>query len=140
VSGADPFEVIEHTADVGIVARGDDLGQLFANAARGMLHFIIEPRFVEGREERPVEVEADDIEGLLVAWLNELLVVLNADGFIPGEFDLEEVTPSRLRATVRGEPVDPSRHRFSLDVKAATYHALRVVRTNGWSARVIFDV
>lgn len=137
---AEPFEVIEHTADVGIVAHGRDLPELFANAARGMLHFMIKPELVRPTEERMVEVEADDIEALLVAWLNELLIVLNAHSFIPSTFHVEELEPTRLKARLQGETVDPSRHRFSLDVKAATYHALEISRTNGWSARVIFDI
>jgi SHS2 domain-containing protein len=135
-----PFETIEHTADVGIVAYGRDLPELFGNAARGMFHFLIDPKEVEPREARSLTVEAEDLDGLLVAWLNDLLVVLNADGFIPGEFIVEEVTPTHVQATLRGEAVDPARHRFRLDVKATTYHALEVKQSNGWSARVIFDV
>ncbi len=135
-----PFETIEHTADVGIVAYGRDLPELFANAARGMFHFLIDPGQVQVRARRTLTVEADDLEGLLVAWLSELLIVFNGDEFLPADFIVEEVTPTRVRATLSGEPIDPKRHRFRLDVKAATYHALEVTQTNGWSARVIFDV
>ena len=135
-----PFEVFDHTADVGIIAYGRDLPELFANAARGMFHFIIDPAAAEARERRVRSVEADDLEGLLVAWLNDLLLVLNGDGYVPAAFLVEEVTPTRLRATLPGEPVDPERHRFRLDVKAATYHTLQVRQGDGWSARVLFDV
>ncbi len=142
--GGDPsgqsFEVIEHTADVGIIARGHSLEELFANAASGMLHFLIDPaagRPVEGRQ---VVVEAEDLEGLLVAWLNELLVLLNADGFLPVRTVVRELSDRRLAAEVLGEPVDPHRHRFRLDVKAATYHQLQIRKNTVWQARVIFDV
>lgn len=135
-----PFETVEHTADVGIVAYGRDLPELFANAARGMLHFMISPEQVRAVSPRPLVVEADDLEGLLVAWLNELLVVLNGDGFLPAEFRVSAVTPRRVEATLEGEPVDPQRHHFRLDVKAATYHALSVKQNNGWEARILFDV
>ncbi|MDQ7819166.1 MAG: archease [Armatimonadota bacterium] len=135
-----PFEVIEHTADVGIVARGRTLEDLFAHAAEGMFHFLIAPGTVRLQESRRVIVEAEDLPGLLVAWLNELLVLLNGHGFVPGSFEVREVSPERLEADVRGEPVDPHRHRFRLDVKAATYHQLEVRRNDQWQARVIFDV
>jgi len=135
-----PFEVFDHTADVGIIAYGRDLAELFANAARGMFHFIIDPSAVQERERRTRTVEADDLEGLLVAWLNDLLVVLNGDGFIPAAFVVEEVTPTRLRAVLAGEPVDPERHRFRMDVKATTYHLLQIRQDGGWSARLIFDI
>ncbi len=139
VSGR-PFEEIEHTADVGIVARGSSPEELFENAAAGMMHFLIDPHAGVAREHREVVVEADDLEGLLVAWLNELLVLLNADGFLPVRWTVRELTERRLRADVAGEPVDANRHKFRLDVKAATYHQLQIRKNSEWQAQVIFDV
>lgn len=133
-------EVIEHTADVGLIARGETVQDVFAAAAEGMLAFIIRPEDVRAVETRRRTVEADDRAGLLVAWLNDLILLLNADGFIPARADILECSETRVVADVRGEPVDPARHRFRLDVKAATYHQVEVSRPNGWMARVIFDV
>ncbi|HEU5300091.1 MAG TPA: archease [bacterium] len=136
----EPYEVIEHTADVGIVAHGRTLAEVFANAARGMMSFLIAPEAVQPAEARRITAEADDREGLLVAWLNELLVLLNGDGFVPRAFRIERLTDTHLEADVLGEPVHPERHRFRLDVKAATYHQLEIRRNADWHARVIFDV
>jgi SHS2 domain-containing protein len=133
-------EIIEHTADVGIIARADTVEDLFAAAAEGMLAFIIDRNDVRPDETRRRIVEADEREGLLVAWLNDLILLLNADGFVLADVRVLECTDTRLVADVRGEPVDLARHRFRLDVKAATYHQLEVSRPNGWRARVIFDV
>src|SRR5438876_10903097 len=47
-----PFEVVEHTADVVLVAHGRTLEELFANAARGMMLFLIEPAAVRPAERR----------------------------------------------------------------------------------------
>ena len=135
-----PFEVIEHTADVGIIAYGRSLEELFANAAVGMMSFLIDLASVRVIQQRTVSADADEREGLLIAWLNELLVLLNADGFVPGRFAVRDLTPTRLRAEVAGEPVDPARHLFHLDVKAATYHGLEIKQDGLWQARVIFDV
>ncbi|HXF82087.1 MAG TPA: archease [bacterium] len=137
---ARPFEVIEHTADVGIIAYGRTLAELFANAAAGMMAFLIDAEAVRPLEERRLTVTADDREGLLVAWLNELLVLLNGEGFIPRDYRIAQLTDTRLEAEVLGEPVDPQRHRFRLDVKAATYHQLEIRKNERWQARVIFDV
>jgi SHS2 domain-containing protein len=135
------FEAFEHTADVGIEVRASSLADLFETAAIGMFAFLIDHETVENRAWRERRVEADDVEGLLVAWLNDLLVLLAADEFVPKAFVIDEVGDRRLRATVHGEPVDPARHRFRLDVKAATYHLLKVERSDGrWTARVVFDV
>lgn len=135
------FEEIDHTADVGIVARAATLPELFETAAEGMFSFIVDPASVENHAWLERTGEDEDTAGLLVAWLNDLLVVLNAEAFVPKVFVIDEIDDRGLRATVHGEPVDPQRHRFKLDVKAATYHMLEVKRTDdGWSARVIFDV
>lgn len=135
-----PFEVIEHTADVGIIAYGRSLEELFANAAVGMMSFLIDLASVRLIQQRTVTADADNREVLLIAWLNELLVLLNADGFVPGRFAVRDLTDTRLRTDVAGEPVDPTRHRFHLDVKAATYHSLEIKQDGLWQARVIFDV
>jgi SHS2 domain-containing protein len=133
-------EIIEHTADVGIIARGTTVEEVFVAAAEGMLSFVIRPEEVRPVQIRRRIVEADDRAGLLVAWLNDLILLLNADGFIAGGATVLECTETHLIANVQGEPVDPARHHFLLDVKAATYHQLAVGRSNGWEARVIFDV
>ncbi|MGH2349388.1 MAG: archease [bacterium] len=136
-----PYEIFEHTADVGIEARGASLPEVFASAAEGMMSLLIDPGAVRAAEHREVRMAADDLEGLLVDWLNELLVLLNADGFVPGGFDVTEVSESpALVADISGEPVDPARHRFRLDIKAATYHQVRVAKNDEWIARVILDV
>jgi len=137
---APAFEIIEHTADVGIIARGRTLPEVFANAAAGMMSFLIPRDAVRPAETRRVAVEADDRDGLLVAWLNELLLLLNGEGFVPREFRIERLTDTDLEADVAGEPVDPQRHQFRLDVKAATYHQLEIRQNRFWQARVIFDV
>jgi SHS2 domain-containing protein len=135
-----PFEVIDHTADVGIIARGNSLEELFEHAAAGLMHFLIDPNSGVACDHREVVVEADDLEGLLVAWLNELLVLLNADGFLPVRWTVREITDKHLRADVAGEPVNASRHQFRLDVKATTYHQLQIRKNGEWQAQVIFDV
>lgn len=135
-----PFEVIDHTADVGIIVRGRTLPELFAHAAEGMMSFLIPPEAVQRQARRSVAAEAEDLPGLLIAWLNELLVLLNADTFVPAAFEVTDVGDRRVTAGVWGEPVDPSRHHFRLDVKAATYHQLYVRKDGFWEARVIFDV
>lgn len=133
-------EIIEHTADVGIIARAETVEEVFVAAAEGMLSFVIHPEEVRPTEVRRRIVDADDRGGLLVAWLNDLILLLNADGFVARGATVLECSETRLVADVRGEPVDPARHHFRLDVKAATYHQLAIGRSNGWEARVIFDV
>jgi SHS2 domain-containing protein len=135
------FEVIDHTADVGIIARGETLAEAFANVATGMFSLMVELGEVAEREERRVSVQAADLEGLLVAWLSELLYILEVEDLVFGRFEVEEMSSTRLTARAFGEPLDRERHPRGMVIKAVTRHLLRVGDADdGYEARVIFDI
>jgi SHS2 domain-containing protein len=133
------FELIEHTADIGLNAYGKDLPEAFANAAYGMFSIIAELDSVREVETRRVEVSADDIEGLLFEWLNSLLYYLDVEMLLFKRFDIIEFGDARLVAECRGEKYDAARHQIKTGVKSATYHTLEV-DTKKNTVRVIFDV
>ncbi len=136
-----PFEILEHTTDVGIVAHGNSLAELFANAAAGMFAIMADLEGVRQTEERRIEVEARDREGLMVRWLTELLYYLAAEELLFSRFIVEEVSETRLRARAFGERIDPERHRLHFGVKAVTRHMLEVAEEDGgYRAQVLFDI
>jgi SHS2 domain-containing protein len=135
------FRTIEHTADVGIEVDADSLADLFAGAAQAMFSIMVEPGGIEQKVERPVRLEASDIEELMFRWLNELIFFVSGEGLILSGFDVTSVSDKALEAVVRGEPIDPEKHNLELEIKAATYHELEVRERDGcWFARAIFDV
>ena len=231
-----PYEVLEHTADVGIRARGWTLEETFANMALGMMSLIVPElgRILE-REDRRVEARAADLEGLLVAWLSEVVYLVDAERFLVAKIEdihihrraprlepgqptgraavqtpRQEVkraavqTPGQtaaweswrageravgrpddegtarasveravgsdfgsavwtVTAVVRGEGIDPARHRLEMEIKGVSYHMVKVERVgepgragavggtgevardengqeNGWVAQAIFDI
>ncbi len=134
------FEVLDHTADVGIVAHGEDAPQAFANAARGMFSLITDLEDVRETEHRDIEVTAPDEEALLVAWLSELLYYFDAEMMLFRRFDIAELSDAAIRARAYGEPVDASRHRLKTGIKAATYHMLEVAHDDGVRVTVLFDI
>ncbi len=136
-----PFEIIDHTADIGIVAFGDDMREAFANAALALFSLINKPEDVKQDLKQHVELTAGDREALLVRWLNELIFFFDAEHLIFSRFDIGKLTDTELEADCLGEKVDPSRHRLRMGVKAATYHLLRITNdANGYRAQVIFDI
>ena len=131
------FEEVDHTADIAIRVRGRDLAELFANGAYGMACQMADLDAVNQEVEHLIELEAYDAETLLVSWLGELLYVSERDGCVFTDFDVLEVTPTRLRAVVRGGPVRERRQH----IKAATFSDLKIVRTGeGYEATIVFDV
>jgi len=136
-----PFEFFDHTADVGMIARGATLGEAFANAAKGMFALMVDLERVAEREERRVEVTADDAEGLLVNWLAELLYISEVDGLVFRRFDIEEAGETRLAARAFGEALDLERHNPQLMIKAVTRHMLEVAHEDAsWRVRVVLDI
>jgi len=134
------FELIDHTADIGLVARGKSLEEAFEGAAYGMFTLITDLDGVEERLSCQVKVQAPDDEALLVAWLNELIYLFEVERLLLKRFLVRELAGGRLRAEAWGEALDPSRHHLKSGVKAATYHMLKVERDNGFRVQVILDV
>ena len=135
------FEVIDHTADIGIVVYGADIKQVFVNAAVGLFNLILDTDSVKETIEHNLELSSQDTESLLVEWLNELIYVLDAEHMVFRSFEVDQLGSSRIKARCFGEKIDPQRHVFKREIKAATYHMLTVDREhNGYKAQVIFDV
>lgn len=135
------YEFINHTADVGIKIWGESLESLFANAAYSMFDIIGELNKVEVKESLAVRIEGKRTDELLVDWLRNLLYKFNGEGYLLREFNIEKISKEGLRAKVRGEKLDLSRHTLKTEIKAVTYHGLETKKTGqGWEAQVIFDV
>jgi SHS2 domain-containing protein len=133
------FQLIEHTADTGLVAYGRSLAEAFANAAYGLFSIMAELNKVRGVESRSVAVSAEDIEGLLFNWLNHMIYIFDVEHLLFKRFDITEFTTHNLKATCWGETYNPSRHQLKLGVKSATYHTLKVDGEKN-RVQVIFDV
>jgi SHS2 domain-containing protein len=134
------FEIIDHTADIGIVVHGGDLTETFANAAYAMFSLIADLSSVDEAICHEVEASADDLEGLLVGWLNELIYLFDVENIIFKRFELTELTGIILKAKCYGEKVDPSRHKLKTGIKAATSHMLKIEKKDGFRAQVLFDI
>ncbi|MCD6082920.1 archease [Candidatus Aerophobetes bacterium] len=135
------YELIDHTADIGVKVRGKSVGELFENAAYAMFDLIADLDRVEKREVLEVEIEGEGMDELLADWLRELLYKFNGERHLLKDFKIEEIDQKSLKARVRGEKLDLSRHSLKMEIKAVTYYGLEIKRTSeGWQAQVIFDV
>lgn len=135
------YELFEHTADLGLRARAADLDALFAEAAACLFSAIVEdPGTVRAETAVTVELAGTDREFLLFDWLKELLYRYDGEHLLFGRFEVQ-VREDGLTGAAWGEPVDPERHVLLHEVKAITYHELKVEKTDdGWLAEVIVDI
>ncbi len=134
-------ELFEHTADLGLRAIASSLNALFAEMAECLFSAIIEDASsIQPTISDTIDIPGDDREFLLFDWLRELLRRFEMDGMLYRHFDVT-VREDGLSATIHGEPVDRSRHLLSHEVKAITYHELKIEESaDGWLAEVIVDI
>ena len=136
-----PYEVFEHTADVGLHAYGSTLSELFIHAAQGMESLMVAPEQIRIEVKREVAVNGHDEISLLIAWLNELIVLFDTEYLLFKEFEIDDITKTHVQGRAYGEPYDAGRHDLSSAIKAVTWHEATVERTpEGYKARIIFDI
>ena len=135
------YELFEHTADLGLRVRAPNLDTLFAEAAACLFSAVLEDiGAVRTERSATVELSGTDREFLLFDWLRELLLRFDADHLVFGRFEVQ-VRDDGLSGTAWGEPLDQARHLLAHEVKAITYHELKVVRDGDeWLAEVIVDI
>jgi SHS2 domain-containing protein len=135
------YETFDHTADIGLRITAATLQELFVDAGRGFSSLIVANLAdVRTVEERTIAVEGTEPDYLLFDWLNELVYLLDSEHLVFSQF-AAKIDERGLTATCRGERLDRSRHQLEHEVKAVTYHDLRVENTeSGWEAEVILDI
>jgi SHS2 domain-containing protein len=140
-AGAAVYQVFEHTADLGIRVHAATLGDLMADAGRGLFAVIAgDLTQIATHEQRTFTVPGTDPIWLLHDWTSELLAAFEIDRLLLREFRVA-VDATGLRATARGERFDPERHELAHEVKAITQHLLDVRHgPDGWEATFIVDI
>jgi SHS2 domain-containing protein len=136
------YELIDHTADVGVKAYGKTLPEAFENAAKGMFNIITDESEIEPIGQYDIKLEAPNIEQLLVDWLSELLYLNSAQNLVFGLFkimELDEKKP-KLHARAFGEKFNFSKHKIGSEIKAVTYHMLEVRNKRPIHVQVLFDI
>jgi SHS2 domain-containing protein len=135
------FEILDHTADIGIIVHGENLKALFENAGEAFFHLITDLRKVRRRTERRIDIGGESLDRLMVDWLSELLYLHDVENLLFKGFKVESVGEDGLRAVVKGEPFQEGVHVIKTGVKAVTYHQIEVRQEDGsWRAQVIFDL
>ena len=138
-----PFELVEHTADYAIVARGSELRELIQNAGRGMISLMVEAEAVAATSQVEFTAEAESPERLLLQCLRELLYLEEDEGLVPVDFAVTELCedPPEAKCTAAVAPIDQERPHLLVGIKAVTYHALHIAATpEGLQVQIVFDV
>lgn len=129
-----------HGTDIGVSGHGASLAQAFEQAAVALTAVITDPAVVRPLHPVHLTCAAPDLELLLADWLNALIFEMATRNMLFSRFEVQ-LEGTHLNATAQGEPIDPDRHHHAVEVKGATYTALRVAREGaGWVAECVVDV
>lgn len=138
------YEYLEHTADLFFRSYGKSPGECYGNAAKALFSAMIDLGSVSPLLRKTVRLESGDLPALMHDWLSELLFLFGTEGLVFRDFDVEireSAGKYGLFASLAGERFDRKKHVILADVKAVTYHGLKVEERDGvWVAEVLCDI
>jgi SHS2 domain-containing protein len=135
------YEIIDHTADLGMVVKGADAKDLFTNAAYAMMDIKVEEDRGGRGAKRQIAIEGEDYSDLMVRWLGEILYLFDAERQLVWGIEITAIGPNRLESFLALTSLEEGRHRIIREIKAVTYHGISVQKVNDeWEARIIFDI
>jgi len=129
--------------DAVIEAFGSTLEETFENAAKALNDTMVDLKTVAHASEVKIHASGDDLCSLLFDWLDKVMLLLVADGYVMSEFAVK-ITHNggySLEGVAKGEKLDLTRHRYKVEIKAVTYHEMQISQTNsGVTARFLLDL
>lgn len=135
------YRLLDHTADIGLEAWGDTKEEALAGTVEAMFDLIVDNESVSAREEKKIAAGGVDTSDMLINLLREALYLFNGKSWLCKICEIMEMNEEKISARLLGEPYDKKKHQLKMEIKAVTYHTLKIEkRENGWRARVIFDV
>ena len=135
------WEHFPHQADIGIRGFGQSKSQAFEQGALALTAVITEPKQIKPKEKIRITCQTGDQEILFVDWLNALLYEMDIRKMLFGKFEIR-IEDDHLDAIAWGQKIDVAVHKPAVEVKGATYTALKVCKNeNGiWVAQCVVDV
>lgn len=134
------YEFLSHTADAEFIAYGKSLACAFSNAMDALYSLILEHSKVRPEFEKEIEVSGSDTKGLLYAFLEELLFLIDSESYVASKAESIKISSNRLKARLLGEKMS-DRHRPHGEVKAVTYNRMEVgIKNKLYYVRVVVDM
>jgi SHS2 domain-containing protein len=135
------YQIIDHTADLGIIVEGTNEKNLFIRAAQAMTDLMVQGDISKRTVSKDVSLQGEDFSDLMVRWLGEILYLFEGEHLIVNSIKMKTLTPVHVRSKLELTDFDPEKHEIIREIKAVTYHQISVEKKDGWwEARIIFDI
>ena len=133
------YKFLEHTADAKFQAFGKNLEEAFSNAALAMFSIMIDPSKVKNKIKREFEVIGKDKKSLLYKFLEEILFLLDTEGFVLNKVEKLEIVEDNLKAVLVGDNIEG--YELSGDIKAVTYNDMVIEeKDKAYMVQVVVDL
>lgn len=132
------FEMLEHTADVKFKIYGKNLNEVFENSALAVSDFLTRGKKIKSSKVKKIKIKEEDLESLLYKFLDELVYLLDAKGFVVSKAKVR-IKGLELNAEIFGD--DAKKYEGLDHFKAATYAEMYVrKKKDGFEAQFVLDV
>ncbi len=131
------YDILDHTADLKVRIYGNSYLTIFENSIIAMSDLIVDREFLKPDFYKPIDIEKNSPDDILVNLLNDILFYMEYEDVIYFTSELE-FAGNRLHGTIYGSHL-PSNVEYKNVIKAVTYYNLRMDPEHG-SATVVFDI
>lgn len=136
------YKILDHATDAFIEVTASNLEEAFLTAANAVIETTLDRKTVEEKEEWPIIVQGKDLNYLLFNWLEAIIYQLITDGFAIKriELDLKKNEEYEISAISYGEPIDLKKHNFKVEIKAPTFHEMKILEDGQVKMRFLLDL
>ena len=139
------YKILDHTADAALEVFGDNIDELFVNAAQGMFSLITDKKTIRLKDEFRINLKAVNPEELINKWLNELLFIFETEKVLFKKFNvkikIEKDHSYTLSGLAKGEKYCPDHHLILAEIKMATFHQLNIKKLkNLYTTKIVLDL
>lgn len=134
-------KIIDHTADICVRVFGNSLEEIFVGSSKAMMEIITDVEKVNPSKEILIKAQGENYEELLVKWLQEILYVHEVKKMVFKDFEIKIENGTKAVGKAYGEKIDVDRHEFYSNIKAVTYHNLKIISSKDkYRVDIVFDI
>lgn len=140
-----PYKFIEHTADIAVEVEGKSIEEIFISAFNAWKDIVLDTIAVRNEQSKKFLFASKTLEELLIEFLSELNYQLYTKKWVVNSIKKILIQKTgdifHLDVEVFGESLKSKNHTIKEEIKAVTFHQMKIVEKNGnLSTIIVFDI
>lgn len=137
------YRFLEHSTDAFVEVRAHTMAAALEDAAYSAIDTMLSRDKVSQHKKWNVSVESTTNHEMLYLWLEEIIYQVVTEGLAINTLRVDYAAKDgkfTIQATLEGEPLDPVKHRFGVEIKAPTYHQMHISESPEVVLRFLMDL